>query len=54
MMPNVVGMGARDALYLLEQRGLKVKLEGRGRVIEQSVPAGDKVKRKQTVTLRMG
>ncbi len=38
--PDVTGMGAKDAVYLLENAGLKVKLLGRGRVKRQSYPAG--------------
>ena len=38
--PDVTGMGARDAVYLLESRGLKVKVHGRGKVKSQSYPAG--------------
>ena len=38
--PDVTGMGAKDAVYLLESRGLRVKLQGRGRVKKQSYPAG--------------
>ncbi len=38
--PDVTGMGARDAVYQLERRGLKVKLQGRGKVKRQSFPAG--------------
>lgn len=38
--PNVVGMGARDAVFLLESNGLKVSLSGSGKVISQSYPAG--------------
>ncbi|MDE6353990.1 MAG: transpeptidase family protein [Prevotella sp.] len=38
--PDVTGMGARDAVYMLESRGLKVRLHGRGRVKSQSFPAG--------------
>ena len=41
--PNVVGMGAKDAVYLLESRGLRVKLHGRGKVKKQSYPAGKTV-----------
>ena len=33
-------MGARDAVYILESRGLKVTLNGRGKVVSQSYPAG--------------
>ena len=38
--PDVTGMGARDAVYLLESRGLKVKVHGRGKVKSQSYSAG--------------
>ena len=38
--PDVTGMGAKDAVYLLESRGLKVKVHGRGKVKSQSYPAG--------------
>ena len=41
--PNVVGMGAKDAVYLLESQGLKVKLHGRGKVKKQSYPAGKQI-----------
>lgn len=39
-MPNVHGMGARDAVFLLEKSGLKVRLHGAGSVKSQSIPAG--------------
>ena len=38
LVPDVRGMGARDAVYLLENLGLKVELEGAGKVVSQSVP----------------
>src|SRR5690606_16156886 len=40
LVPNVFGMTLRDALYLLEQSGLTVFHEGKGRVEKQSLPAG--------------
>lgn len=40
VVPDVTGMGARDAVYLLESCGLRVKLQGRGKVKRQSFPAG--------------
>ena len=40
IMPDVIGMGARDAVYLLESKGLKVKVNGRGRVKAQSLSYG--------------
>lgn len=39
-VPDVTGMGARDAVYLLESRGLKVRLTGRGKVVKQSIAPG--------------
>jgi len=40
IVPDVRGMGLRDALYLLENRGLQVDFEGQGKVVWQSVRAG--------------
>jgi len=42
-VPDVTGMGAKDAVFLLESRGLKVKVHGRGKVRHQSYPAGKAV-----------
>ena len=39
IVPDVTGMGARDAVYELERRGLKVALVGRGKVKSQSIAA---------------
>ena len=39
-MPNVVGMTARDALYVLENAGLKVKILGGGMIVNQSIEPG--------------
>ena len=39
-MPDLTGMGARDAVYELESRGLRVSLLGRGKVKAQSIAAG--------------
>ncbi len=43
VVPNVVGMGAEDALYALESRGLRVTMSGIGQVTRQSVPAGSPI-----------
>ena len=43
-VPNVTGMGARDAVYLLENKGIKTKLKGRGKVKAQSIYAGQPIK----------
>jgi cell division protein FtsI (penicillin-binding protein 3) len=39
-MPDVTGMGARDAVYQLERLGVKVKLSGKGVVARQSIAPG--------------
>lgn len=39
-MPDVTGMGARDAVYQLERLGVKVKLSGKGGVARQSIAPG--------------
>ena len=44
VMPDVRGMGARDAVYELERRGMKVAIHGRGKVKSQSIAAGKSVK----------
>jgi cell division protein FtsI (penicillin-binding protein 3) len=36
-IPDVTGMGLKDAVYLLENMGLKVSASGRGKVIYQSL-----------------
>lgn len=51
IIPSVIGMGLKDAVYLLENKGLKVLASGRGRVLNQSVLAGTTFKKGQTVTL---
>ena len=44
IVPSVIGMGARDAVYQLESRGVKTRLKGRGRVKSQSIYAGTAIK----------
>lgn len=51
MVPNVHGMGATDAVYLLENNGLRVSVRGRGKVKSQSVRAGTKIQRGQSIVL---
>ncbi|MGG9970356.1 penicillin-binding protein [Ferruginibacter sp. SUN002] len=51
LMPNVVGMGLKDAVYLIENMGLKVAATGRGKVINQSLVAGTPFTKGQKVLL---
>ena len=53
-VPDVRGLGARDALYLLEAAGLKVKMSGKGRVKRQSVTPGSKIMRGSKCILELG
>ena len=43
-VPDVTGMGAKDAVYLLESRRVKARIKGRGKVKSQSIHAGTAVK----------
>ena len=52
-VPNVVGMGAKDAVYLMEKAGLCVQMYGRGSVAQQSLEAGSVARRGQTVVLEL-
>ena len=54
LVPDVKGMGARDAVYLLEKHGIKTIVVGRGRVIEQSIAPNDTVQKGMKCTLRLG
>lgn len=53
VMPNVKGMGLKDALYLLENMGVKVEVKGKGRIISQSVAPGTAVDRPLQVVLEL-
>lgn len=44
-VPNVVGMSARDAVYLIERAGMKAVVKGYGTVKTQSLQAGDPAER---------
>lgn len=52
-IPSVVGMRLRDAVYLLENAGLKVRTEGSGRVKTQSFPPGRAVPKGKTIWLKL-
>ncbi|MBR7018625.1 MAG: transpeptidase family protein [Prevotella sp.] len=53
VIPDVTGMGARDAVYMLESRQVKVRIEGRGKVIAQSLPAGHQIKKGEICSLKL-
>ena len=52
LVPDVHNMGARDAIYLLENCGIKVVMFGRGKVVEQSLAPGERIKQGMVCKLR--
>ena len=52
-IPNVIGMGARDAVYQIEKRGVRVRLKGRGRVVKQSLEPGHAIKKGDICELQL-
>lgn len=52
-VPNVIGMGAKDAVYLLESYDMKVHLSGVGKVHTQSIPSGSIARKGEHITLTL-
>jgi cell division protein FtsI (penicillin-binding protein 3) len=52
-MPDVKGMGLKDAVYLLENLGLKVNVKGKGKIVSQSVEPGTALAKGITVILEL-
>lgn len=52
-IPDVKGMGARDAVYLLEKSGLRVNLIGSGKVVSQSFTPGQNLVKGTTITITL-
>ncbi|MFL5753037.1 MAG: PASTA domain-containing protein, partial [Bacteroidia bacterium] len=53
-VPNLSGMSAKDALYLLENNGFNVRMEGMGTVKKQSLEAGAKFFKGSQIVLTLG
>lgn len=51
LIPSVVGLGLKDALYMLESKGLRVAFAGRGKVLSQNINAGTSFKRGDKIEL---
>lgn len=51
VMPDVSGMGLKEALYLLENEGIKVSIQGKGAVVAQSIAPGTAIGLNQKVNL---
>ncbi|SHF27117.1 cell division protein FtsI (penicillin-binding protein 3) [Mariniphaga anaerophila] len=52
-VPDVRGMGASDAVFVLENAGLKVKIKGAGKVTKQSISPGSGFQRGAYVYLTL-
>ena len=52
-IPNVVGMGLKDALFVLESSGLQVNFEGRGAVVWQSLQPQTPIAGNEQITIRL-
>ncbi|HMN31746.1 MAG TPA: penicillin-binding protein [Chitinophagaceae bacterium] len=52
-VPNVEGMGLRDAIYLLEKSGLKVHSTGKGKVVSQSIEPGSNIQKGNKIILQL-
>lgn len=53
VVPRVVGMDLKDALYVLENAGLKVEVSGVGKVKQQSLTAGQEFRKGQTIKITL-
>ncbi len=53
-VPNLTGMGPRDALYMLEKMHLRVSLQGVGKIVGQSLPPNHVVKPGEKIVLTLG
>ncbi len=51
--PNTIGMGAKDAIFLLENKGLQVRISGRGRVSSQSISPGKAINKGDIIQLQL-
>jgi cell division protein FtsI (penicillin-binding protein 3) len=53
LVPDVKGMGLKDALYLLENMNVKVQVKGKGKVVSQSLASGLAINKGQTIVLEL-
>jgi cell division protein FtsI (penicillin-binding protein 3) len=53
IVPQVMGMGAKDAVAVLENRGLKVAISGYGKVVSQSLSPGKPIKKGETIVINL-
>ncbi|HEY0772344.1 MAG TPA: PASTA domain-containing protein, partial [Sphingobacteriaceae bacterium] len=52
-VPDVVGMGLKDALYIIGNSGLRPLVKGSGKVVRQSIPAGTRIVKGYPIVLEL-
>ncbi len=52
-VPNLIGMGAKDAVYIVENLGLKPRISGIGKVSSQSLSSGSIIRRGEVIQLKL-
>ena len=53
IIPDLCGMGAKDAVYILENMGLNVQVQGRGKVYSQNIKPGTQAKKGTSVLINL-
>ena len=53
IMPSLIGMNLSDVIYLLENHGLKVKFNGYGSVVNQSIKKGERFQEGSVVKIML-
>jgi cell division protein FtsI (penicillin-binding protein 3) len=53
VIPNLLGMGAKDAVFILENMGLNVQIQGRGKVISQNMKPGTFARKGSSVMINL-
>ena len=52
-VPDVIGLGARDAVYQMESRGIRTQIYGRGKVVKQALIPGTLIKKGATCSITL-
>lgn len=52
-VPDVIGLGARDAAYQMESRGIRTQIYGRGKVVKQTLIPGTLIKKGATCSITL-
>ena len=52
-VPDVIGLGARDAFYQMESRGIRTQIYGRGKVVKQTLIPGTLIKKGATCSITL-